>query len=661
MSANRESPSFYEFGPFVMDEGRRRLLRGGENVPLTKKEFETLLVLVRGSSRVIEKDELMAAVWPNTHVEEGNLAVHVSKLRGKLGKREDGEPYIETETGRGYRFTACVHEVGECDLVVRKRTLSHSVIEEELILDEPRQEESSVIAVPPSVVKYVSRLASRRPGLALTAVAVFLALAVASIAYFRNWKTSATSGDPSSIRSIAILPMKSVAQATDDRALSLGLADALFTSLGHVHGVRVLSPGASIRNADLQKEPADIGKDLGVDSVLEGTLQRANGKLRVTLRLVRTSDGEQLWSNSFDASETEIFKLQDAMASQTAQSLKWKLTDEQQRQIAKRYSENGEAYQAYLRGRLFFDKRKPESYDKAIAEFQWAIGLDPKYALAYSGLADVYALQANITGGTQRDVLYEKARTTAMKALELDDALAEAHTSLGWVRRIHDWDWDGAEREFKRAIELNPNYANARQWYSFLLITLGRADESLEQMQSARAIDPLSRPILLNFLAVRIFRREYNETLPIVQQIVNLEEDKADDSRILSIEYLLRGDYAKVIEIGNEVYSKDGRKLISEYMTANLAVAYARTGQQAKANELLAYLESRAKTDSETAYRLALACSDLGRKEEAIRLLEGCLQAHDDRMVWLKVEPRLDPLRSDERFQALLRKMNLAA
>ncbi|HEY3026975.1 MAG TPA: winged helix-turn-helix domain-containing protein [Pyrinomonadaceae bacterium] len=659
MSEERQPHSFYEFGPFVMDERRRRLLRGGDTVPLTKKEFQTLLVLVRGSGRIVEKDELMAAVWRNTHVEEGNLAVHVSKLRGKLGRREDGAPYIETETGHGYRFTACVHEVEDFDLVVRKRTLSRSVIEEELIPDELAEDESA-IAVQPVVVKNVS-LASRRPAVSIAAIGVSLVLGVAAVVYLRDWKSSATSSAASNIRSIAILPMKSVAQAIDDRALSLGLADALLTSLGRVPGVRVLSAGASNRYADLQKEPADIGKELGVDSVLEGTLQRANGKLRVTLRLVRTSDGVQIWSNSFDESETDIFKLQDAMAAQTAQSLRWRLTEEQQRQIAKRHTENGDAYQAYLRGRLFFDKRNQEGYDKAIAEFQWAIELDPKYALAYSGLADVYALEANTTSGSKRDALYEKARTTAMKALELDEALAEAHTSLGWVRRVHDWDWNGAEREFKRAIELNPNYANARQWYSFLLITLGRADEALDEMQAARQIDPLSRRILVNYLALRTFRREYNETLPIVQQIVNLEEDKADDMRLLSIDFLMRGDYAKVIEIGNEVSAKDGGKRISEYMTANLAVAYARTGQEAKSKELLAYLESRAKTNSEAAFRLAMALSDLGHREEAIRLLEGCLQAHEDRMVWIKVEPRFDPLRNDERFRTLLRTMNLPA
>jgi thioredoxin-like negative regulator of GroEL len=180
-------------------------------------------------------------------------------------------------------------------------------------------------------------------------------------------------------------------------------------------------------------------------------------------------------------------------------------------------------------------------------------------------------------------------------------------------------------------------------------------------MQAARQIDPLSRRILVNYLALRTFRREYNETLPIVQQIVNLEEDKADDMRLLSIDFLMRGDYAKVIEIGNEVSAKDGGKRISEYMTANLAVAYARTGQEAKSKELLAYLESRAKTNSEAAFRLAMALSDLGHREEAIRLLEGCLQAHEDRMVWIKVEPRFDPLRNDERFRTLLRTMNLPA
>lgn len=285
--------------------------------------------------------------------------------------------------------------------------------------------------------------------------------------------------------------------------LSLGFADALITSLGKLNELRVISINAVSRYADSQKEPTEIGKDLGVDSVFDGTLQKANGKLRVTLRLIRISDGKQIWSGSFDENETNIFHLQDAMAMRAAQALALTLrpTD------AKRPTENRDAYQAYLRGRFFFDKRTPEAYERAVAEFERAFAFDPNYALAYAGLADVFAMQANDSDGQKRDSLYQKSRTMAMKALELDDSSAEAHTSLGWVKRIHDWDWSGSEHEFKRALELNPNYVQAHQWYALVLITLGRTDEALAEIEKARELEPLSQIVLRNYFSVRQYRR----------------------------------------------------------------------------------------------------------------------------------------------------------
>jgi Tfp pilus assembly protein PilF len=250
------------------------------------------------------------------------------------------------------------------------------------------------------------------------------------------------------------------------------------------------------------QDPAQLGKELSVDSVLDGTLQRANGKLRVTLRLIRSSDGVQIWSGSFDESEDEIFKLQDAMARQTASALA------REARAGKHSTENRDAYHAYLRGRFFFDKRDSENYAKAIDEFNLAVKFDPNYTLAYAGLADVYAMQANISADDRkrRDELYERSRTMASKALSIDETCAEAHTSLAWIMRVHDWNWEGSEREFKRAIELDPNYANARQWYSFLLLGLGRMDEALVQMEKALELEPLSRIILNNSFSVRNYR-----------------------------------------------------------------------------------------------------------------------------------------------------------
>jgi TolB-like protein/thioredoxin-like negative regulator of GroEL len=448
--------------------------------------------------------------------------------------------------------------------------------------------------------------------------------------------------------------LKSFDEGSDDKPLRLGFADALITSLGKISEVRVVSINSVSRYADLQKEPRDIGKDLGVDGVFDGTLQRANGKLRVTLRLIRTSDGQQMWNASFDESESEIFRLQDAMAAQTAQALALNLRPKDQ----KRHTQSQDAYQAYLRGRFFFDKRTSENYEKAIAEFERAVSLDPNYALAYTGLADVYALQANISDGEASDALYEKSRNTTAKALQLDEGLAEAHTTLAWIKRTHDWDWAGSEHEFKRALELNPNYVNAHQWYALLLTTLGRTDEALTEIEKARELEPLSVIVLRNYFAIRQYRRE-NSFLPaLAEQIAALDESKASTFRIFAL--ARTGDYAKVIEIGEGSHSDISQDL-ALYRADNLAIAYTRMQQPAKAARLIRYLVGEANHHVEAAYHLAMVYAEVGRSEAAIDLLLKCLEARDDRLVWIKVEPRLDSLRKETRFQEIVRRMNLPA
>jgi DNA-binding winged helix-turn-helix (wHTH) protein/TolB-like protein/tetratricopeptide (TPR) repeat protein len=625
--------AFYEFGEFRLDAEKHRLLRGDEIVALTPRAVETLRVLIERPGVLVERAALLNAVWHDVAVEDGNLSVTIFMIRKALGEDTNGRKFIETVPRLGYKFVAEVR-------VVVESVPSRVVAAQSVDADSP--------LVP----------ASRNRLTAGIAAAAAVIVAVVAIAYARSWKAPARAGN-GDVKSIAVLPFKALGDTSDDTALSLGFADALMTSLGGVRDVRVFSTPAMNRDSNVRQTPSDIGKDLGVDAVLDGTLQRANGLLRVTLRLIRTSDGSQIWSHSFDEAGNEVFKLQDAMASQTAESLKWNLTAEERRRMGKRYTDNREAYQAYLLGRLFFDRRQPEGYEKAIVEFERAIALDPKYALAFTGMADVYALQANIRTGEERDALYEKSRTTATKALELDEGLAEAHTSLGWVKRVHDWDWAGSETEFKRALALNPNNVNAHQWYALLLTTIGRTDEALREIERARELEPLSGVVLLNYFSVRQYRRESAQLPALAEQIARLVNSQAVSTRVRAIAYGRAGNHAKVIEIGDAHRSRNEGKIIADSLATQLALAYSRTRQESKVREMLDYLRGRARTESRAGYLLATVYAELGRKDEAIALLQQCLAAHDDRMVSIKVEPYFDSLRDDARFQALLSRMNL--
>ena len=649
----------YEFGPFQLDVGERLLLKSGRPVPLTPKAFDTLLLLVENKGRLVEKEALMKSVWPDSFVEENNLNRSIYILRKALGESSGQAKYIETVPKHGYRFVASVveSERDEVELIVEKHILAEIITEEEEITDAgPTDQDAAfgrltLTALPQVPVNPISRL-RRHSGLVLAAVMLTFFAAVVFwwvIGQHRRAETTAP------VKSIAVLPLRSFAQSTDDRALSLGFADALITSLGKINQVRVISMNAVSRYVDSQKEALDIGKELGVDSVFDGTMQKANGKFRVTLRLIRTSDDRQIWSGSFDENEGEVFHLEDAMAAQAAKALALNLRP----QDSKRPTESRDAYQAYLRGRFFFDKRSQEGYEKAAAEFERAIALDPNYALPYTGLADVYALKANVMTGEVRDELYEKSRATAMRALELDEGLAEAHTSLGWVKRIHDWDWTGSEREFRRALELDPNEVNAHQWYALLLITLRRLDEALTEIEQARDLAPLSRIVLSNYFAVRQFRREFEGLPALAEQIMSLDDSRPANANTLSIAYARTGNYAKAIEVAETYQAASGGRIVSGYVAAVQAVAYARMGQGTRSREMLEYLEKRAKDDSENEYRLATAYAELGRTDQAIKDLQRCFEVHDDRLVWLRVEPCFDSLRSDARFQELLRKLRL--
>ena len=476
----------YEFGKFVLDPKEKTLFADGVPLHLPAKEFETLLLLVENNGKALTKDEMMHVIWQDAFVEESNLAKQISRLR-KLFNR-NGEQLIETLPKHGYRFSADLRLVAnepDAPVTVEKRIIKRLAV--------TYQEDSNDNLLPAEVNEKQRTEMPRRSFLRFFLIAFVLLAAAVIISYFSYFRSPHISNQPenvSAVRSIAVLPFKSVGVEQDgDEYLRLGLTDSLITKLSNLKQI-VVRPTNAVRKYEAQ-DPLAAGRELGVDVVLDGNVQRIGQQIRVTVQLISVRDGKLLWGGKFDEKFTDIFSVQDAISEQAAHSLELKLSGEEKSLLAKRYTTNPDAHDAYVRGRFFWNRRTTADLKEAIKYFNEAVEKDPNYALAYAGLADAYSLLADYDGALPTDA-YPKAKEAAAKALELDDELAEAHTSLSYVKMFYYHDWQGAQDGYRRAIALNPNYATARHWYSEYLTAMGRFDEAFAEARRAKEIDPLS-------------------------------------------------------------------------------------------------------------------------------------------------------------------------
>lgn len=643
---SQQTRHLYEFGPFRLDPEKPCLWRDGEPVPLTPKAVETLLVLVQQNGKLVEREQLMSAIWPDTFVEDTNLNFNVSMLRKALGKDAAGEQYIKTFPRHGYRFNADVRQVTEevPALVVEKHTRARMVIEEREVSDnaEPAAE---IPALPPAILP-------RSNWKIYAAGALGLLLVLGAIAWF--WPKSqpglaGPAGSPT-IRIIGVLPVKPLRNDESDRTLSLGITDTLITKLGGLPSI-VVRP---VSNAGVDPDPIEIGHNINADAVLEATLQRTDRRLRINARLLRVLDGSLIWSASFDENETDLFKLQDALSVQVTQSLGAQLNPTEMELLTRRDTQNREAFNVYWRGRFFIEKRNPQ---KAIEQFQKAIGLDSNYALAYAGLADAYIWKASFTSDADPE-LYGKARAAADKALVLDPNLADGHSALGRIKHWHDWDWEGAEKSFQRALELNPQSVNAHQFYSRLLTTLGRYEEALNEMYKAQELDPRSADLGVPLSGLLEKRGEFDEALRVLQSTLEMDKDSSFARRGMANAYLLKGDFKKVIELATAEFPDP--KQADFAWTSMLATAYFKVGQTERAMEMRERLKRMAEEDPKSLYFLAYHDSEIGRKDEALAALQKCIELREERVVTTPDDPRFAGLKDDPRFQEILRKLKLA-
>jgi DNA-binding winged helix-turn-helix (wHTH) protein/TolB-like protein/Tfp pilus assembly protein PilF len=644
---SRQANHLYEFGPFRLDASERLLLRDGHPVSLTPKAFDTLLALVESSGHIVEKDDLMQKVWPDAVVEESTLAQNVFTLRKALGEGSSEHQYIETIPKHGYRFVSEVRQlpIDGASLIVERHTRSRIITEE--------QEQTSARDFARALLRTSpERVRSNGLRLSPTVLAVFVLLAgvAAAIIYLGKSKPKEIESTNAS-KVIAVLPFKPISADGRDEYLELGMADALITKLSNVSRLVVRSTNSVRKYAALEQDPVAAGRELRVDSVLEGNLQRLNDRIRVTARLVNVADGQALWTDEFDAKLTNIFVVQDSISEQITRALALKLTGEEKKLLAKRYTQNTEAYQLYQRGRYFWNKRTEEGLKKAIDYFQQAIDRDSNYALAYAGLADSYALSDLYSGGLLLRDVFPKAKAAAEKALEMDEALAEAHTSLAYVKYYYDWDWPSAEREFRRAIEINPNYATAHQWYAEYLFYMARFDESIAEIERARELDPASLVINTELGSPYFYMRQYDQAMEKYRKALEM-----DPSFFLG-NYCVALCYGQKSMFGEAITALGGGKDVS----AMVGYFYAVSGRKREAQEMLKKLMEISKRQYFSPYLIAKVHAGLGEKDQAFTWLEKAREDRDERIVMLKVDQHLDSLRSDPRFQVLLRRLGLAS
>jgi serine/threonine protein kinase/tetratricopeptide (TPR) repeat protein len=453
--------------------------------------------------------------------------------------------------------------------------------------------------------------------------------------------------------SVAVLPFIDLSPLKDHEWLSDGISEAMITALSRLKGLRVPARTSSFFFKGKDPDIQEIGQKLRVENVLEGSVQVAGDVLRVNAQLISVRDGFHLWSDKFDLKLEDVLSIQDEIAREVAKALKVRLLGEEEIQLTKKYTKNLEAYNLYLQGRYFWNKRGREGLYKSIEYFEKALEKDPNYALAYAGLADSYMVLGNNAFVSPVEA-YPKARELALKALEMDPRLAEAHATLALIEIDYDWDWAGADEEFKLALQIDPGYGFAHAGYAFLLSCLGRHEEAIKEIKTARDLDPLSPRIVANVGFVIYNSRKYDQALKELKKAIELYPEHAQNYIYAARIYAALGRYEEA-----HASLQKYKEITGAESQTYLAYVYAKWGKREEAEELLQKTVERSKRSYISLTYIAPIYGFLGDIDQALSLLEKAYLERDNRLCYLKIDPRYDPLRSDARFKALLKKMNL--
>lgn len=646
----RQHNGFYEFGPFRLDLTEKVLLKDGKLVALTPKAFDTLAILIEKSGHLVEKEELMKQLWPDSFVEENSLSQNIYLLRKALGEDSQGLRYIETIPRRGYRFIAGVKEARgvDEDLVVEQRTKSR--VQE----DEPEMGAWAAGAEPGAFSLAAHR--SNRFFRYLITTLFLPALALFAAWFF--WGAAKRADSLPEARAIAVLPFKLLGAQSNDEQLGLGITDAMIAKFSNLQQITVRPTSAVLKYAGQSYDPSSIGGELGVDAVLEGTVQRVSDRVRVTVQLINVRNGQPLWAERFDEKFTNVFAVQDAISEQVAQALKLRLTTDERKQLAKHYTEDSEAYQNYARGMFFWGKRTEEGLTRSIEYFKQAIKKDSRYALAWAGLADSYSVIGYLGYQVMSEKeAFQKAHDAAMKALELDPAIAEAHTALSVIKAYRDNDLRGAEEEARKAISLRANYPTAHQRHSIYLRDQGRLDEALREIRRAQQLDPLSPTISSNLAYILYLKRNYDQATELCRLVLETEPDYFQPLIALGMIYEQQQKFQDAIAALEKVRERNrGKGGVYYNALETLGHAYAVAGRRTEAERIIAEFSAFPEDRGDTSYYKALIHAGLGEIDKAFALLESSSKSWTLPPVTLMLDPRYDNLRADARYETLMKR-----
>jgi TolB-like protein/DNA-binding winged helix-turn-helix (wHTH) protein/Tfp pilus assembly protein PilF len=636
------------FDAFEVDLRSGEVYKHGIRLKLQDQPFQVLALLLEHPGDVVTREELRQKLWPgDTFVDfDTGLNSAIKKLRDVLGDSADHPRFIETLPRRGYRCIAPV----EC--ANSSPANAESAIEpaEELADDLKRMPSTGGVSegVPASKVRLLPTVATL--GIAfLSGLALLFALDVGKL------RTRLLgSAVPVRIQSVAVLPLENLSHDPEEEYFADGLTEELITSLGKIRALHVTSRTSVMRYKRTNESLPQVARELNVDGIVEGTVQRSGDRVRITAQLIHAPTDHHLWSESYDRELKDVLAVQDEVARAIANEIKITLTPQEQMSLTAVRSVNPRAYEAYLKGRYYWNKRTAEGIKKASDYFQQAINQQPDYGIAYSGLADCNSGLA-WHGFVSPTEALPRAKAAALKAIEIDPTSGEAHASLALVLS-HQRNWAVAENEFMRALQLNPRYANAHHWYGDYLSIVGRQEEALVEAKRAFELDPLS-PMINTWLGLRYYHaRRYDEAIEQGRKILEFDPSFAPAHLLLGQAYVQKGLHAQAISELQSATSLSGESPI--YM-AQVGVAYAAAGRNAEALSVIDQLQKVARQSYVSSYGLAQIYAALGDKQHAMKWLQS---AYDERAVWmayLKVDPVLDSVRSERRFQDLVRQMGL--